>query len=831
MRLTIERIRTLVLVAGALLLFALGIFLAKAKWKNVLNRHDLPQRLAKEIQQEANGFDYVHTFGAHSQYRIHASKEVQLRNNHIELHQVQIELYGADGARVDQIDGDTFVIDQKSGLAIAEGPVEMVLTRPTSAQKKESKGAPPAGAAQQIHLKTSGVTFDRDSGMVSTAQRVDFSMAQGEGSATGAMYDSQSGYLTLEKALELTTRRGGDLLDLHAQHAEFDRTAGTCVMRAVATVYRGEQADAETAKILFRPDGSASRLDATGGFTLTTATGGHLAAPTGSLDFDEHNEPLRGHMEGGVAMDSLSAGRNVHASSPIAELEFVGKGQLHHVHMERGVAFSSEEESADGSKGAEFQVKRSWNSPVADVEFRDAGKGRVELATMHGTGGVVITSEDRRSPGNAPAKMAADEATGSFGPNSSLRSMVGTGHASIEETTVTGAHETANGDKVEASFAENRDQGNRGTREQGRSSEERERGSGSAELESAELDGHVVLFEQPATKTGAQPQAPMRATAGKAVYEGSGEWLHLTISPRVVDSGLELTADKVDVSQQSGDAFAHGNVKATWIGGAQPGRENAANGDQTQSSMTLGSRGPAHVIAAEAQVNQTTGIATFRGHARLWQQANSVAGPEIELNQHAETLIARTSDPAEPVRAVLLNAGVATGKQPGTQGEGNRASGQSATPSIIRVRGGELWYSDTEHRAVMRGGTLGAVVAETSAATSSSDSVELKLTPAGSHDNPSEGQAQVDHMTASGHVVLTSQGRRGTGGQLLYTGASGDYTLTGTTAAPPRMTDPERGSVTGNALIFHSRDDSVSIEGGGSQTRTETTAPDVQGKQ
>ena len=87
---------------------------------------------------------------------------------------------------------------------------------------------------------------------------------------------------------------------------------------------------------------------------------------------------------------------------------------------------------------------------------------------------------------------------------------------------------------------------------------------GASEVQSAELDGHVVLFEQPAAKPGAQAQPPLRATAGKAVYEGKGEWLHLTMNPRVDDGGMELTADKVDVSQQSGDAFAHGNVKATW---------------------------------------------------------------------------------------------------------------------------------------------------------------------------------------------------------------------------------------------------------------------------
>ena len=93
-------------------------------------------RLAKDIQQEANGFTFVHAFGAHSQYKIHASKEVQLRDNRILLHEVRIELYGEDGKRMDQIDGDEFEYDQKSGLAIAAGPVEMVLTQPAAPSKR-----------------------------------------------------------------------------------------------------------------------------------------------------------------------------------------------------------------------------------------------------------------------------------------------------------------------------------------------------------------------------------------------------------------------------------------------------------------------------------------------------------------------------------------------------------------------------------------------------------------------------------------------------------------------------------------------------------------------
>jgi lipopolysaccharide export system protein LptA len=129
----------------------------------------------------------------------------------------------------------------------------------------------------------------------------------------------------------------------------------------------------------------------------------------------------------------------------------------------------------------------------------------------------------------------------------------------------------------------------------------------------------------------------------------------------------------------------------------------------------------------------------------------------------------------------------------------------------------------------MRSGVAGAVVAETGTATSTSDTVELLLIPAGNRES-STGQAQVDRMTATGHVVLTSEGRRGTGEHLVYSGVTGDYVLTGTAAAPPRMTAPGQGSVTGEALIFHSRDDSVSIEGGGHETRTETTAPQAHGR-
>jgi lipopolysaccharide export system protein LptA len=73
--------------------------------------------------------------------------------------------------------------------------------------------------------------------------------------------------------------------------------------------------------------------------------------------------------------------------------------------------------------------------------------------------------------------------------------------------------------------------------------------------------------------------------------------------------------------------------------------------------------------------------------------------------------------------------------------------------------------------------------------------------------------------------VVASLARRGTGEQLVYSSETGEYALTGTATALPRLTDPAHGTVTGESLIFNTRDDSVSIEGQGQKTSTETTAP------
>jgi lipopolysaccharide export system protein LptA len=810
-RLTIERLRTLVLASGVLLIAALIGFLALAKFKNRLNLRELPHKLGADIQRQQNGIVYTQSHGGHTLFKIKADKAVQLKKDgRVQLHDVEIELYGQDGSVVDRIKGGEFDYDQKAGIAAAAGPVEITIMRPTEAPavapgakpQLPAKSGPLANAANevasgQIAVKTSGLTFDQKTGTATTAQRVEFAVVQGQGSSLGATFDSNKGQLVLDRNVELNVHRGPETIVLRAAHGEFERTALVCNLTAAQASYRNGQAGAGRAQITFRQDGSAERLDAHDGFSLTNAAGAKVAAPNGSLDFNEKNQPLQGRLEGGVTMESAKADRSVRGTAPTAALAFTPDGQLKHARLERGVVLHSEQQGQN-----EPHVVRDWRSPVADVDFRNGANGQLLMSAVKGTGGVVITGQSQKSGGPVvPSRMAADEVTGEFGDHQELTRITGVGHASLEQTTATGAKQTTSGDRLVAVMASS---GKISGQASGQSDL-------SQQIQSATIDGNVVLTQQ---KAGDAAQG-MRATAGHASYDGGSEWLHLTQNPRVDDPALQLTADKLDVSQASGDAFARGNVKATWL---DAGPDAAKRGKTPQGGLAFGGQGPAHVIAAEAQMHRDTGEATFRGGARLWQDANSVAAPVIVLNQSRQTLAARSAGGGQPVNLVLLsNGGTAAGKTKGAQ--------TGSGPSVIRVRAGDLKYSGAERKAVLRAGGVGQVLAETAEATTSSNEVELVLLPPGNHAGPGGTAAQVDHLTARGNVVVTSNGRRGTGEQLVYSGDSGQYVLTGTAGTPPRMTDPVRGSVTGEALIFNSRDDSVSIEGQGHKTLTQTVAP------
>jgi len=130
-RLSIERMRALVLVGGGVLVVAIATVLVVGHLKRRFLHIDLPKRLGADIQVQSDGFDYTQTSKGKTIFKIHAARAVELKGgDKALLHDVRIELYGEDGSRTDTIAGAEFSYDKDAGQAEAVGPVEITLMRP-----------------------------------------------------------------------------------------------------------------------------------------------------------------------------------------------------------------------------------------------------------------------------------------------------------------------------------------------------------------------------------------------------------------------------------------------------------------------------------------------------------------------------------------------------------------------------------------------------------------------------------------------------------------------------------------------------------------------------
>lgn len=128
MALPVYRLRRLLATTAVLLTLVVAgmIFYARSKTTNILKT--IPGRIGYNIKQTASGFQFSKSDGNRTLFTVQASqvKEFKLNQN-AELHNVSIILYGRDSSRFDQIYGDDFAYNQKTGDVTANGEVQIDL--------------------------------------------------------------------------------------------------------------------------------------------------------------------------------------------------------------------------------------------------------------------------------------------------------------------------------------------------------------------------------------------------------------------------------------------------------------------------------------------------------------------------------------------------------------------------------------------------------------------------------------------------------------------------------------------------------------------------------
>jgi lipopolysaccharide export system protein LptA len=795
MHLSIARLRFGILILAALLIAVILGFFLYARYRFRRFEKDLPARLGIDIQQTANGYTYSQSSRGHTLYTIHASRLIQYKEGggNAMLHDVAITLYGPPGSnRTDKIYGDDFNYDAKNQIVSAQGTVLIDL---------QGFGSGDQATAPQstIHVRTSGLVFNQKTSQADTSQHTEFVFPKASGSSTGAHYNSKTGVLVLDSQVEMTTTTNGNPATVHASHAQIVRDSKQAFLINPQTEYQSEKGTSDTAIVYFRQDGSAQTINAQGHVRVVTADGAVITSSTSLTQLDAKSQPTQTDMGGGVNFVSTNPVESMHGTAVSGTLTFGAKSMLRHAQFRDAVSFVDQVfKLANDPKGT---ASRQMQSTKLDVDFApgpDPKKSVAQKALATGNAAVNLHTIPSKGPQQVTT-ITGDQLLALLTPDGrAIRQLNGAGHTKIVDLAKDGSTNTSTGDRLAVTF--NPQKGGKPNAPNASQTAQ------ASQIETAIQDGNVILTQTPEKKAGATaPPATLTAWAQHAEYHDSDQILHLTGSPHLYDGqSLQMAAIGIDYHRDTGDAAAQGNVKATYTEqAAQNGAAPAASGP------TLGGNGPVHITADHAFLRHSTDVSTFYGvgstDARMWQGVNSILAPVLELTRTPQTLKAYG---APGSTGPVVNANLTS------------ATGPKHQQSVVRVQSRTLFYSDPDRRGDFRG----EVKAEDPDGIIHSDEAQVYLTPAakpvkGQQENQ---QAQLDHIVATGHVVLTQPGRKGIGERLVYTADDGRYVLTGTPGNPPHIEDAVKGNTTGATLIFNSQDDSVVVSGGQSSAVTET---------
>jgi lipopolysaccharide export system protein LptA len=754
------------LVAAAVVVMAIvGIsyYAAKFRVKPVLR--NIPGELGIDIQQTSDGFSLSKSEGGRTLYTIRASKAVQFKaGGHAELRNVHVVVYGHQHDRYDQIYGEHFSYDPQSGDIIGTGEVNIDLQGNAAGPVKPDQ-APPEELKNPVHLLTQNLTFNQKTGIAQTAEVVNFRSSQATGSARGAYYDSNTNQLQLKSEVHIVTT-GDKAAVITGSNGFIEKEPRQAVLMNATIEQPTRTLTADKITMLFEPDNTVQHVVAEGNIHIESRgpTVVDVYGPHGDVNMGVNNAMQQTILTGGAKF--VTRGDNLmRGSADTFILDFDDDNQPARFHMVNNARLH--QDPTPGKPG-EGPASGQPMDVIADaLDFQLANGSDLKTADTVGKAQIVIlpspakpktADKNANDMSNATTVATAGKFHAIFGDGNQMQSLHGWPDSRIVSTSPGQPEKVSTADKLDVSF------------------------DSDGGVQKLIQSGNFQYHEPSPT-----PDKGGRAAFGdKATYTTADQIMVLTGSPRVIDGGMTTTANIVRMNRDSGDAWADGNVKTTYSD-LKPQSDGAL----------LATQDPIHVTAEHMASRQQPSIAHYTGNVRLWQAANVVRAPKIDFDQDTRTMTAFGDDHQHVLSLFIQQS--SDGKQ-----------------SPIEVIADKLTYTDAERKARYTGN----VWAKSQDSTINAQQIDVYLKEAGDQKlattKPSatilpgtDGPSKIDHMVATGKVVVVEPNRRAVGDQLVYTADDGKYVLTGKT---PSIHDATRGTVWGDSLTFYSRDDRVQVE-------------------
>jgi len=816
MALPIYRLRRLLAVTAVLLSAAVtGMYLyARLRTRDI--RKGVTEKIGIDIKQTARGFQFSKSDGKRTLFSVQATDVKQFKlNGHAELHNVSIILYGRDSSRYDQIYGDDFAYEPKTGEITAKGTVQIdLVANPEGAESPDQSA--PKNVKNTIHLKTRDLIFNRNTGDAATDARVDFETPQATGWAVGVRYEGKSNTLTLSSQVHLQVS-GPNAAVITASDGVITNQPREIVLDHPELERQESTMRAEQAAFHLSPDNTVESIFASGNVTMQARTetkriaaqqvvahedtgqkeGSEITARADQAELllaGKQNLLRAATLTGKVHVEETGE-RPMQGDAGRVILQFKGQNQLEKVHATDGARLlqtaKSENRPSAGSGAQNFEL----TAPTIDFHVTD---GRfLESAETSGAAKIVISgARDGPSVSQAAAEKAASLERASSARAASTRAAPAQ-PASPQTTVVTAG-------KFEARFAtaEGRTyptllHGAPDARIVNSTPGQPDRVSTSEAvdatflaaggMESVTQKGNVVYTDnQPAEKR-------VQAWSNSARYTPSDQILVLTGNPRVQSGAMLTTAKTVRINRSTNAASAETDVKSTY-----------SELKEQPNGALLASSSPIHVTAHAMTAENNPGVAVYTGNARLWQDANVIEAPSIQFDRENRSVIAQAA-PGHSVQTTLVTPEKNGGAKPGGKPS---SPGSAGDPGLVTVTARELIYTDADRKAHYEG----EVQAKGTDFKAASKTLDAYLRPRGEVQEKKSlaSPSQLDHMVAEGDVLVEEPGRRAEGQKLVYTAAEDKFVLTG---GSPSIFDAEQGKITGVSLTFFRRDDRVLVEG------------------
>jgi lipopolysaccharide export system protein LptA len=762
-----------------------------------------PPAVPPSVEEYSAGFSYSPSNGDRTTYTIRAANATQFKDgNRTELEDVWITAYGDQGDRndtlrtksCDYISGSSSTAGSSSAPSSAPstsghssptmtcaGDVEIDLQTASDAKSYPSAAnGNPSPSAHVLHVSTSNLSFDENSGVATTDRAVNFRFPGGNGKALGLRFDSQQGELNLlhdvQIALQPQNSAPAQAPSPNAAAEQSKSAASPMTIHGQSMIYR-------------RTDGVA-RLNGPDEIEDGAST---LTAQEVALVLDENFHARRAVASGQPQLRESDAQRRIATSADEFTALFLPTGSIGRVIADGHVHSTSEaRDQQDEFDAAHIEVEIAPASGQPRLLTASGGtKGSAHEGAATRT---LVTDalEINFAPPAVRDQSARPELMHTLAPATAQWIAPVTTHDATKNTTQPAMQTTRlTGQTLDLHFAAN-SQVDRLTGAGGVEVDQSSADAGTRTSTSQNLDAHFdntgdwSTIDQTSRVHYRDPQGA--AEADRVRIDHATNTATLTGAVVLTDASSRTTAQSATFAHDSGELRAEGRViTAELANGARPVANFADE--------------PARVSADHLVAERAAGQATYTGHARLWQGNAVMQADSIELDHPAQILTALGH-----VHAVFPAA--AWTPQPNTQSTAAAAkvAAKSAAPQPP-----DLWHAQGDRLTYWSQKSLGRLEENASAdsqeASIRAPTIDFFFAPV--DPAKSSGAQQLVKAVATGGVNVRQLDRRGTSQRADYTVADRKFVLSG---GPPVVRDDSGNSTTGRQLTFIFADDTITVD-------------------